>query len=91
LQWLQNPSHRIRDSLSDVKRETSRTLRKKKTEYLKEKINELETTVRKNTRNSYRGVNEFKNCYRPRIKIVKHVNGDLLTDSNNIFRDGKMT
>jgi hypothetical protein len=37
---LRNPNG---DSLNNGRRETSRTFRKKKREYLKEKMNELET------------------------------------------------
>jgi hypothetical protein len=40
LQWLQDPSEINRDNLSNVRRETSRHLRNKKREYLKDKIGE---------------------------------------------------
>jgi 2-oxoglutarate dehydrogenase complex dehydrogenase (E1) component-like enzyme len=43
LQWLQNPNQTNEDNLNNVRRETGRTLRNKKREYQKEKINELET------------------------------------------------
>jgi hypothetical protein len=43
LQWLQNPSQISGDTLQNLRRETSRTFRKKKREYLKGKFNELET------------------------------------------------
>jgi hypothetical protein len=43
LQWLQNPSKISGDNLQNLTRETSRTFRNKKREYLKGKINELET------------------------------------------------
>jgi hypothetical protein len=55
LQWLQNPSQINGDNLQNVKRETIRTFRNKKREYLKGKINELETNnKRKNIRDLYR-------------------------------------
>jgi hypothetical protein len=38
LQWLQNPSQTNEGNLNSVRRETSRTFRKKKREYLKEKV-----------------------------------------------------
>jgi hypothetical protein len=57
LQWLQNPSQISGDNLKNLRRETSR---KKKTEHLKGKINELETNNKnKNIRDLYRGINEF--------------------------------
>jgi hypothetical protein len=43
LQWLQNPSQINGDNLQNLRSETSRTFRNKKREYLKGKINELET------------------------------------------------
>jgi hypothetical protein len=46
LQWLQNPSQINGDNLQYLRRETSRTFRNKKREYMKGKINELETNNR---------------------------------------------
>jgi hypothetical protein len=44
-----------------LRHETSRTFRNNKREYLKGKINELETNNKnKNIRDLYRGINEFK-------------------------------
>jgi hypothetical protein len=40
---LQDPSEANEDDLSDVRREASRHFRNKKKEYLKDKINELES------------------------------------------------
>jgi hypothetical protein len=41
LQWLQDPSEINKDNLNNVRCETSRYFRNKKTEYLNDKINEL--------------------------------------------------
>jgi hypothetical protein len=50
---LRNPCHTNGDDLNNVKHETGRTFRSKKREYLKEKINELETySKNKNIRHS---------------------------------------
>jgi hypothetical protein len=43
LQWLQNPSQINGDNLQNLRRKTSRTFRNKKREYMKGKINKLET------------------------------------------------
>jgi hypothetical protein len=40
---MQNPNQISGDSLKNLRRETSETIRKSKREYLKDKINELET------------------------------------------------
>jgi hypothetical protein len=62
----------------------------KKREYLKNKINELETDSKnKNIRDLYRGVNEFKKGYQPRTNMVKEENGDLLADSHSILNRWK--
>jgi hypothetical protein len=46
LQWLQNPSEADKDNLSEVRREDSIHFRKKKREYLKTKLTNLNQTVR---------------------------------------------
>jgi hypothetical protein len=61
LQWLQDPSEANVDNLSDVRWEASGHFRNKKREYLKDKINKLESNSKnKNIRDLYRGINEFK-------------------------------
>jgi hypothetical protein len=66
-------------SLQNLGHNTSRTFRNKKREYLKDKINELETNNKsKNIRDLYRGINEFKKGYQPRINVIKDENGNLL-------------
>jgi hypothetical protein len=64
LQWLQNPSQLNGDNLQNLRCETSRTFRNKRKEYLKGKINELETNNKnKNNRDLYKCINEFKKWY----------------------------
>jgi hypothetical protein len=78
---LQNPNQINGDNLQNLRRETSRTFRNKKLEYLKGKINELETNNKnKNVIDLYRGISEFKKGYQPRINILKDENGNLLAD-----------
>jgi hypothetical protein len=56
------------DNFQNLRCETSRTFRNKKRKYLKGKLNELETNNKnKNIRDLYRGINEFKKGYQPRI------------------------
>jgi hypothetical protein len=58
---LQDTSEANKDNLGDERREASRHFRNKKTEYLKDKINELESNSKnKDISDLYRGVNEFK-------------------------------
>jgi hypothetical protein len=61
MQWLQNPNQSNVDNLNNVRREASRQFRNKKMEYLKAKINELETNSKnKNIRDLYRGINDLR-------------------------------
>jgi hypothetical protein len=83
---LQDPSEAKEGNLIDVRREACRHFRHKKREYLKDKINELESNSKiKNIRDQYRGINEFKNGYQPRTSLVKDERGDLLADPHKIL------
>jgi hypothetical protein len=83
---LQNPNQISGDNLKNLRSDTSRTFRNKKREYLKGKINELETNNKnKNIRDLYRSINGFKREYQPRINIIKDENGNLLADSQNVL------
>jgi hypothetical protein len=63
---------------------------RKRREYLKETINELETISRnKNIRHLYRSINEFKKSCQHRPNIVKDENGDLLADSHSTIKRWK--
>jgi hypothetical protein len=89
-QMLQNPSQINGDNLKNLICETSRTFRNKKREYLKGKINELETNNKnKNIRDFYRGINEFRKGYQPKINIIKDDNGNLLADPQNVLNKWK--
>jgi hypothetical protein len=58
LQWLLDPSEANENNLSDVRREASRHFRNKEKEYLKDKINELESNSNnKYIRDLYRSIN----------------------------------
>jgi hypothetical protein len=59
-------------------------------EYLKDKINELETNSKnKNILDLCRGVNEFRKGYRPRCNLLKGRNVDLLAGSHCILNRSK--
>jgi hypothetical protein len=87
---LQNPSQINGNNLKNLTRETSRTFRNKKREYLKGKINELETNKKnKNIRNLCRGMYEFKKGYQSRINIIKDENSNLLADPQSVLNKWK--
>jgi hypothetical protein len=60
-----------------------------KGEYLKDKINELETNSKNRNNRDMHGLNEFKKGYQPRTKLVKNDNGDLLAGFHNILNRWK--
>jgi hypothetical protein len=59
--WLQNPNQSSVDTLNHVRLEASRYFRIKQKEYLKAKIEELETKI--NLRDLCRGISDFKKDY----------------------------
>jgi hypothetical protein len=86
IHWLRNPNQSNGDNLNSVRREASRHFRNKKKEYLKAKINELETNSKnKNIRDLYRGISDFKKGYQLRTNVVKDEKGDLVADSHSIL------
>jgi len=69
--WFQVPIQSNVDNLRNVRREASIHFRNKKKEYLKAKIDGLETnSTIKNIRDLYRGIIDFKKGYQPRTNIV---------------------
>jgi uncharacterized protein (DUF2225 family) len=71
MQWLQHPNQSIVDNLNNVKREATRNIRNKRTEYLKGKIDELETNSKfKNIRDLYTGIGDFKKSFLPGTNVV---------------------
>jgi hypothetical protein len=85
-QWLQDPSELNGDDLKNVRREASKHFRNKKKEYMKDKISKFAmNSKKKNIKDLYRGINEFKRGYQPRNNIMKDENGDLLADYHNIL------
>jgi hypothetical protein len=45
--------------------------------------------IKKNIRDLYRGINEFKKGYQTRINIIKHENGNLIADPQNVLNRWK--
>jgi hypothetical protein len=86
MQRIQDPSQSNVDNLNNVRRDASRHFRNKKNAYLKTKIEELESNSKINSiRDWYRGINDVKNGYQPRTRIVKDEEGDLVADSHSIM------
>jgi hypothetical protein len=78
------------EKLNNVRREASRHFRNKIREYLKDKINELESNSKnKNIRDLCRGITEFKKGYQPMTNLLKDERGDLFADPSEILNRWK--
>ena len=67
------------NNLNKVRCEASRRFRNKKKEYLRAKLEELETNSKnKNIRDLYRVIHDFKKGYQPRTSIEWDERGDLV-------------
>ena len=72
MQWVQDLSQNNVDNLNNVRREASRHFRNKRKEYLKDRIDELETNSKiKNIRDLCRGIKDLKKVYQPRTNMVQ--------------------
>jgi len=91
MQWQkiqQSNTKQCRQS-KQCKMGASRHFRNKKKEYLKAKIEKLETNSKiKNIRDLYMGISDYKKAYQPRTNIVKDEKGDVVTDSHRIWLGG---
>jgi hypothetical protein len=85
LQWLQDPSKINGDNLN-IRCETSRHFTNKKREYLRDKIDEL--AVNSKNKSIEISIEENRGCQH-RSNLVKDENGDLLSDSQNIYNRWK--
>jgi hypothetical protein len=69
-QRLQDPSKTNGYKLNNIRREVCRHFRNKMREYLKDKINDLATNSKnKNFTDLYRGINQFKKGYQPKVTL----------------------
>ena len=78
MRWLHDPNQSNVDILNNVRCEAGRHSRNNKKDYLKYKIDEIETNSNiKNIRNLFRGISAFKKGYQPRNNKVNGEKGDL--------------
>jgi len=83
MQWIRDPRQSSIDNLNNVRREASRHFKNKKKEYLRAKIEELETNSKiKNISDLYWGISDFKKGYQPRTNIVSDDKGSWVADSH---------
>jgi len=83
MEWLEDPNQ---SNLGNLRRAASRNFRNKEREYLKAKIDELQTnSTIKNIRDTYRGINDFKKGYQPKSNIAKDEKSDMVTDFHRIL------
>ena len=86
MQWLLDPNQGNVDNVNSVSRVACGHFRNKQKQYLKAKVDELETNSKiKNMSDLYRGNNDFKKGYQPGASTMKAEKGDLVTDSHSIL------
>ena len=86
MQWVQHTNQSTVNNLNNVRREASRHFRNNKKEYLKAKIDELETNSKiKKISDLYRGITDFKKGSQPSINMVRDEKIDLVTDCHSIL------
>jgi len=86
MHWIHDPNQSNVDNINHVGRDARRHFRNKKKEYLKAKIEELETNSKiKYIRELYWSISDFKKGYQPRTNIVQDEKGDLVTGSLSIL------
>ena len=86
MHWLQDPNHSNVKILNNIRHIASRHYRKRKGEYLKAKISELESNcVIKNIRDLYRGISDFKKGYQPRTNLKNDGKGAIVADCHSIL------
>jgi hypothetical protein len=80
MQWLQDTNQSNVDNLNNVKHEASRHFNNKMKEYLKAKIDELETNSKIKNIRDYHSISLTS-----RTDMVKDEKGDLVRDSLSIL------
>jgi len=85
MQWIQDPNQCNVHNLNSVRREASKHFRNKKKEYLKAKIEELETNSKIKISETFIAINVFKKSCQNRTNIVKDGKSYLFTDSHSIL------
>jgi hypothetical protein len=65
--------------LSNLTRDATRHFKNNKREYLKDRINKLQSNLtNNNTGELYNGIKEFKKGYQPTVNLVKNQRGDQI-------------
>ncbi|PSN38709.1 hypothetical protein C0J52_19477 [Blattella germanica] len=86
MNWMREPNEQYSEQLCSIRRETTRFLKNKKREYLKEKINDLEINARnRNIRELYLGIRIERKGFQARTNIITNENGDMLADAKSIL------
>ncbi|PSN55555.1 hypothetical protein C0J52_12130 [Blattella germanica] len=84
MNWMREPNEQNSEQLCSIRRETTRFLKNKKREYLKEKINDLEINAKnRNIRELYQGNRIERTGFQARTNIIKDENGDMLADAKD--------
>uniref|UniRef100_A0A8D8RW96 Craniofacial development protein 2 n=1 Tax=Cacopsylla melanoneura TaxID=428564 RepID=A0A8D8RW96_9HEMI len=89
-QWLSNPTHDLKQRYNNKSKEVTRTLRRKKREWINGTIQKAEEdrTVH-NSRDFYRTIRFFKKGYAPKTYGVKNTNGEVVMQTEEVLETWK--
>jgi hypothetical protein len=88
--WFDDECSKLIDQWKQTKLQWLQNPNQMNGENLKNLRSKTNRTFRnKNIRDLYRGINEFKKGYQPRINIIKDENGNLLADLQNVLNRWK--
>ena len=87
LHWLQNPNNQTAEDLTNISRDTCRTFKKKKRDYMKAKVKRLEENSRKKTiRKMCKGIIELKKKgYQPCAYFIKKNDVTIVAGTTSIL------
>lgn len=85
---LQRKTRQKWESYSESRRKAKRMLKKKKKDFLKRQVEEIELMRnRKETRNLYQRINSMKNGFQPKLNMCKNKEGKLLSEENEVIEN----
>lgn len=83
---LQRKTRQKWEKYSESRREAKRVLKKKKREYLRRQVEDLQQMKNRNeTRYFYQRVNHLKNGYQPKLNLCKNKEGEILSEEKEIM------
>lgn len=88
---LRDPNEESKIQLANMQREAKKTLRIKKRQWERHKIERIESNYRSNPKIFFGETNEIKIGFKQRTTIIKNYDGTLITNPNEVVDKFKST